>query len=347
MKLTSFLIFICLSFISNIFSQSGLLDQSFNVLDDCKYGDGSLFNSAINATAVQTDGKILVGGGFISYNGTSRNGIARLNIDGSIDQSFDPGTGFNAAVTTLSIQQDGKIVVGGLFTMFNGVTKNYLVRLNTDGSLDASFNSLGGGFNSLVYSTAIQSDGKIVVGGNFNSYNGFPKKYVTRLNSDGSIDGSFNTTGTGLNNRVRTLAIQVDGKIVLGGDFSNYNGTTRNRIVRINSDGTLDASFNPGTGFNNLVYSTSIQSDGKIVVGGNFTTYNGVGRNYISRLNTDGSNDVTFNIGTGFDWKVYTTSIQQDGKILVGGDFSAYNGNNSLRIARLEVSGSIDIGFNS
>ncbi|MBI4646393.1 MAG: delta-60 repeat domain-containing protein [Bacteroidia bacterium] len=159
------------------------------------------------------------------------------------------------------------------------------------GSIDLSFNP-GTGTTSTIFTTAIQSDGKIIIGGAFTSYNGTAINRIARLNTDGTLDGTYNP-GTGASSTVRTTSIQSDGKIIIGGDFASYNGTAINYIARLNADGTLDGTFNPGTGADNDVYTTAIQSDGKIIIGGNFTSYNGTARNYIARLNTDGTLDGT------------------------------------------------------
>ncbi|WP_176756873.1 T9SS type A sorting domain-containing protein, partial [Flavobacterium saliperosum] len=133
----------------------------------------------------------------------------------------------------------------------------------------------------------------------------------------------------GFNNFVYTMATQADGKILVGGHFTNYNGVAENDIIRLNADGTNDTTFNIGTGFNDSVHTIAPQADGKILVGGSFTTYKGVAENRIIRLNTDGTNDTTFNIGTGFNNGVGIIAPQVDGKILVGGYFTTYKDNNS------------------
>jgi len=191
---------------------------------------------------------------------------------GTIDLTFNPGSGANNLVCTASIQSDGKIIIGGTFTFYNGIARNRIARLNTDGSLDTSFNP-GTGADNDVWTTSIQSDGKIIIGGNFTSYNGIAINRIARLNTNGTLDTSFNP-GTGANDYVYTTSIQSDGKLMVGGNFTSYNGIARNRIARLNTNGTLDTSFSPGTGANDIVYTTSIQSDGKIIIGGYFTSYN-------------------------------------------------------------------------
>ncbi len=295
---------------------------------------GSGFNGDIKAIQIQTDGKILVGGGFSQYNGIGYSTyLVRLNSDGSIDTSFNSGgSGFNYVVSSIQIQTDGKILVGGYFTTYNGVDcPDKTVRLNSDGTLDTSFNSGGSGFNNVVSSIQIQTDGKILVGGNFTQYNGVDcPDYLVRLNSDGTLDTSFNSGGSGFNNVVNTIQIQTDGKILVGGGFTQYNGVDcPDYLVRLNSDGTLDTSFNSGgSGFDSNVNTIQIQTDDKILVGGYFISYNGVDcPDCLVRLNSDGSIDTSFNSGgSGFSSFVSSVKIQTDGKILVGGGFTQYNG---------------------
>ena len=322
------------------------VDNYSNILNKLSvtnnFGNG--FNGTVSSIAVQSDGKILVGGAFTGYSGTTANYIIRLFSDGSIDNTFNTGTGFNNLVFSIAIQSDDKILVGGAFTDYNGTTANNIIRLNTNGSIDNTFNT-GTGFNGVLYSIVIQSDDKILVGGQFADYNGTTANYIIRLNSNGSVDNTFNT-GTGFDDEVRSIAIQSDDKILVGGQFTDYNGTTANNIIRLNTDGSVDNTFNYGTGFDNLVYSIAIQSDGKILVGGEFTVYNGTGTNNIIRLNTDGSVDNTFNTGTGFDGTVLSIAIQSDGKILVGGQFTDYNGTGVNYIIRLSTDGSVDYDIN-
>ncbi|MBX2927528.1 MAG: T9SS type A sorting domain-containing protein [Saprospiraceae bacterium] len=238
----------------------------------------------------------------------------------------------------------GKSSSGGGFTSYNGTPRNFIARLNADGSLDTGFNP-GTGASSGVYAMALQPDGKILIGGFFNSYNGTGRNRIARLNADGSLDTGFNP-GTGANDWVQSLALQPDGKILIGGGFTSYNGTGRNRVARLNADGSLDTGFNPGTGANGWVWAMALQPDGKILIGGLFTTYNGTGRNYIARLNADGSLDTGFNPGTGAGSTVWAMALQPDGKILIGGDFTTYNGTGRNRVARLNADGSLDTGFN-
>jgi uncharacterized delta-60 repeat protein len=319
------------------------LDSDGNI--DTGFNAGTGANSWVYSTALQSDGKIMIGGYFTTYNNTARNYVARLEDDGGIDSSFNPGAGANSWINTLSVQNDGKIMIGGNFSSYDSIDRNYITRLNSDGSLDVTFNP-GTGADNPIQAMVIQSDGKIIIVGNFTSYDGTGRNRIARLNSDGSLDAAFDP-GAGANSIVRTITLQSDGKIIIGGQFSAYNGTARNFIARLNTDGSLDATFDPGTAANSYVYTTVIQSDGKIMIGGLFTIYNGTGRNHIARLNSDGSLDSGFNPGTGAsDW-INSMIIQSDGKIIIGGDFITYNGTSRVRLARLNTDGSLDIGFDT
>src|SRR5690606_36054965 len=131
-------------------------------------------------------------------------------------------------------------------------------------------------------------------------------------------------------------------KILVVGTFTSYNGTQINRLALLNPDGSLDESFQIGTGASDVVNGIVLQSDGKIIIGGNFNNYNGNNRNKIVRLNNDGSIDSDFSIGYGFNGEVLSLNLQPDGKVLVTGYFSGYNNAVRYRIARLNASGTLD-----
>jgi len=165
----------------------------------------------------------------------------------------------------------------------------------------------------------------VLLGGNFTTIAGVSRNRIARLNSDGSLDTGFNP-GTGANNNVWALAVQFDGKVLVGGEFTTMDGVSRNRIVRLNSDGSLDTGFNPGTGANGIVLALAQQPNGKVLIGGAFTTIAGVSRNYIARLNADGSLDTTFESSSGPNLQVNTMALQSDGKVLVSRRSTACRG---------------------
>jgi uncharacterized delta-60 repeat protein len=276
------------------------------------------------------------------------------------------GSGVDNSVNKVLVQPDGKIIVGGYFTSYNGnaAAPDNLLRLNADGSLDTSFNNGGAGIGGIVSTMALQPDGKIVVGGFLRTYNGnaAAPDMVLRVNADGSLDTSFNLGGTGFDNGVRALALQADGRILVGGGFTSYNGSAAapDYLVRLTASGSLDTSFNNGgASTNSNVYDLAVQPDGKALVAGNFTGYNGslAAPDYFLRLAADGSLDTSFNSGgiglggngTPNNTYVSTLAVQADGRILLGGIFISYNGNAAVpdNLLRLNSDGSLDTNFNS
>jgi len=284
---------------------------------DASFVTGTGPISQLRAVVVQPDGKVLIGGFFTSYNGTIINRIARLNSDGSIDPSFNPGTGPQSPVLSMVLQPDGKIIIGGFFSSYNGIPVNSIARLNADGSFDPTFN-VGTGFDGPINTMALQSDGKVVVAGNFQTYNNSaPVARTARLNTNGSLDGSFNP-GTGPNDIVHSVNVQPDGKIVIGGTFTLFHGLSRNHIARFNADGSPDLSFAPGEAADNWVYTTLLQPDGKIIIGGSFLSYSGIERNQLARIHANGTLDMMFDSGTSVGLTC-ASALQPDGKILVAG----------------------------
>ena len=253
--------------------------------------------------------------------------------------------------TSTTISLPDAYFVGGTFTTYSGLTRNRAVALNPDGTEYSSFYSaLGTGFDFGVYDIKRQADNKLVISGAFTTLDGNASSGIIRLNTDFSIDTTFSTNiGTGANSIVESIMIQSDGKIVCVGAFSDFNGVSVGRIIRLNTDGTEDTTFttNVGTASGSALYDVKIQNDGKIIVAGAFTTWNGNARNRLVRLNTDGTEDTAFytNLGTGFGLQVRSTEIQSDGKIIAVGQFTTFNGNTRNRVVRLNSDGTEDTSF--
>jgi uncharacterized delta-60 repeat protein len=338
----------------------GSIDSSFII--------GNIgFNSFVNDIGIQADGKIILTGSFDSFNGIVQNRLIRLNPNGTKDVTFDIGTGFSDRTDILIIQSDGKIIIVGKFTSFNGLPQNRIIRLNTDGTIDNSF-LIGSGFN---FNTTIpdfdmlykQPDNKILISGNFSSYNGVFQNGFVKILNNGSEDENYLLGNPGFKDVISSstssyypgiscIKLQTDGKLLVGGSFTTFNGIAENKLMRFNSDGKKDLSFNIINGFNQGTISSAVQvsaiavqTDGKILVGGNFTTFNNLTENRIIRLNSNGTKDNTFNVGTGFDNTVYQILIQPDGKILVLGHFTSFNGVAKNKFIRLNQNGSIDNSF--
>jgi uncharacterized delta-60 repeat protein len=303
----------------------GTLDTSFNPGDSASFGFIHM--------ALQPDGKIIIVGNFTTYAGSGRIRIARLNADGSLDTTFNPGQGADGEIAKAIVQPDGKIIIVGQFMNYANTERSRVARLNADGTLDASFNP-GTGTDGNISDAILQSDGKLMIVGNFSYYNESRRLRIARLNSDGSLDTSFNP-GDGANDTITRLARQPDGKIIIGGDFTTYNKINRRRIARVNSDGSLDTNFNPVSGANDGVRPILVLPNGKILIGGDFTQYDGGDTPYIARLNSDGTLDTTFSITTGANAYVGILQPYNTNQVLVGGRFTTFNGQTFNRLFQL------------
>jgi uncharacterized delta-60 repeat protein len=312
--------------------QQGLLRLNPDGTPDTSFPFVPIFT--MNAITLQPDGKILVAGWFFEVGGVLKATIARINSNGSVDSSFNPGTGASYTIWKIVVQPDGRILIAGEFTSFNGAPRVCVARLNPDGSIDPGFQPQGlNGAREI----AMQSDGKILIGGSFAAEPGVATQWITRLNSDGSIDATFQSPFTPLSSAfvggIQTIDVQMDGKIVVGG--SAGDGILTNRVLRLNSNGALDAEFDPPA-VGPFVERISIQNDGMIIVGGYFTNVASVGMNRIARLDSTGSLDSTFQIGSGANEWVRSVLVQPDGSVLIGGYFTEFDGRPRSGLARLK-----------
>lgn len=328
----------------SLLAQQGKADPTFNVFDDGKSGDG--FNGAVRTLLLQRDGNLIVGGDYLSLNGFPVSYLTRLNPNGSIDESFNTGSGFNGKIYSSYLQEDGKIIVGGSFTTYNGINAGRLIRLNADGTYDPSFNTTIGATSGIVYDIAVQSDGKVIIVGSFTKYANTTVNRIARLLPTGALDSSF-STGSGSTVNISHAKITSDEKIILTGNFVKFNGIPASRIIRLNSNGSFDPTFESIHGFDDDVNAIALQSDGKMVLGGNFTLYNDISANRIIRLNADGTKDETFLSGTGFSREsVQVIKIDSQGNLMVGGSFTGlYNNGEVTRLVCLKSDGTINSDF--
>ena len=421
----------------------GKKDRSF------KIGNGA--NGVINTIALQTDSKIIIAGNFNIYNTTVVNKIARLNVNGRIDNTFNSGVGANSPILQVVNQPNNKILVAGHFTTYNSIGVSGLVRLNNNGSIDNTFHAVISDSLIDLQQIALQADGKIIVAGLWD-VGDYPWYAAIRLNADGTRDysfGSFSSSGdihativklkqeadgnilmavqlrdagssvpyhgilkrldtsganinsggyfkindlqlqpdgkiilTGFSNEdwyfykrlvvrlntnfevdptfvfndekiypdetrcfINTAGLQSDGKIFIGGRFYEVNDFVANNVARLYTDGTYDNTFNSHKGCDGTVFASAVQSNQRILIGGIFSQYNMESANGIARLKRTGQFDPSFNAGAGANGRINTIAIQNNGKILIGGKFNSFNGNSCYNVARLNADGSFDVSF--
>lgn len=459
-------------------TRGGIVRILANGSYDASFNNGGVGGDGIISDAlVLPNGDIIIGGSFTTFNGTAAPRLARLSPDGALLSSFNPGNGPNSAVFTLDTLSTGALVIGGSFTTyngsamrrigiinrqtgeangtlsaisiapsaaiarikvlpnddiicagnfnsFNGVTRNHIAIINSSNGAFASSFSFGTGFNGRVNSMAVLPNGHLLIGGNFTSYSSTPAKNTAILRPDGSLDPAFNPQGYGPGNvgstatveyaipaapgkyligggikewelisyygllqitenglpdpafnpatgvssgtnlnfdanepatpSVNSMARQADGKLIIGGNFSKYNGAPRRFLARLLPDGTLDESFDPGglAGISNIVNAVAVQPDGKTVVAGGFLFFGNTRRNHLLRLNADGTLDETWNpvnqLNGRISGSVKTIIPLPGGKLLLAGSFSNFNLNNNIRnMVVLNADGTVDAGFTS
>ena len=184
--------------------------------------------------------------------------VCASDVQSGIDD-FNPDVSRFSHINSITLQADGKVVVGGFFTMVGGQPRTNIARLHPDGSLDQSFNAWTPQWYSVTH-LAVQSDGRILVVGNFPSLNGQARLGFGRLNADGSLDSAFNPQ---LDDLVACVAAEKGGKIVIGGYFTTVNGQPRQGLARLNSNGSLDIGYDPFV--NAVVTDFAMKPDGTTV----------------------------------------------------------------------------------
>lgn len=298
---------------------------------------GGNYSSCVSAVALQTDGTIMVAGDFSTLTGLESSNLGRLSCDGGI--AFTSSA--NCHVTCLLVQPDGKTVVGGSFNQLAGGNCANLGRLNADGSLDLSFNPQ---INGYVNYLAAQPDGGFLVAGDLGSFTevaGHAANHLVRLGADGALNTWFKPGHGAVISQICCLAVQNDGKVLVAGEPAAAYTPTVTNLVRLNADGSLDPSFQPvvtASGSYPSINCLALQADGRILVGGYFSSLCGYAHANLGRLNCDGSLDSSFTGAT--DGSVQTIAVQSDGMILLGGYFTGF-------LHRLNpADGSEDTGFN-
>lgn len=297
----------------------------------------------INDIKVESDGGVLIGVAFDNASILQYNGIlTRFNSHGEFVETI--GLFW---INSLQLQSDGKIIVAGTKNLGDETGKTEVRRLNKDLTQDASFvfdegKTYATVNESEIKTAALQLDGKLLIAGDFTEVDGLIGNNVTRLNTNGSVDLTFNQR-KGSDGSILASAVQANGRIIIAGQFERFNYQPARNIARLKVNGDFDPSFVTGSGTNGKVNAVAIQSNGKILIGGKFTSYNGHACNNIVRLNTDGSVDPSFSTGT--DNTVRKIKVDNSGKIVIAGDFKTVNGVSKIAVARLHKNGSLDAAF--
>ena len=291
-------------------------------------------DSGIYSIALTSNGKVVIGGNFATFNSLPRGSVARLRDDGSLDLAFG-NPGFNSIVTSVTVLAGDQVLAVGSFSSVAGTPRRNVARLNANGTLDASFNPCSGISNTFnVFTAVLQPDGKVIIAGNFTNVAGTVRYYVARVMQSGILDPSFDCGFVGGAN-ISHVWLQPDGKVIIGGAFNSIDGYSRIGIARLNTNGVIDTSFLMPNGLTPGPTALAFQPDGRLVVGGGFgVSVPGFNQNYLVRLNSNGSIDPTLraNINSALE----AVLLQAEARILVGGLFNSVNSTNLGRVARLQ-----------
>ena len=336
---------------------AGTADRTFN--------QGAGVDATVNAVALNPAGQLVIGGLFTNVNGVARGRVARFNVDGTLDLAFAPaallpvGTVINGVAVdrntnTFLSANVGKVVIGGTFTNAGATLRGRIARLNPDGTLDITFQNGLAGADNTVDAVAVQSDGKVLLVGAFSSVNGVARGGIARLNADGTLDTGFMNGLSGADAEVRAVLVDeaavtvpAGGYLYVAGDFSSLNGTSRSKVARLFlATGALDTGFVPPTAVNGAVRALALAGNGELLIGGDFTSVGGAGRNRLARLTSGGALQTFLSaVGEGAD-NFVTGLLVSNGKIVVAGAFSTVNGQGRAGLVRLNDDGTLDASIN-
>jgi uncharacterized delta-60 repeat protein len=332
------------------------LGSDYRTLDtayDVGVGPNGLVNaiSPMKITA-PVDDRMVVIGNFNTWNGASCGYITCLTTTGEVDSSFTPGTGAEDRIRSMNWKSDGTGGwIYGYFRHYNGQVRGGIAGLNGNGSYNSDFANVTAmaGFSGMVSSLATQTDGKILIGGDFSGVGGKYRGGMARINPDGSLDPSFKG---GVDGIVNSVAVQADGKILVAGDFGQCQSYACTGLARLNPDGSFDTAFNPRleAGDNSVPFINQVVllANGQMMVVGNLWDNNG---GYPAvRLNSNGTRDPSFNAsqfsipGTNW-WSCHRLAVAGNKYLIAGGWDSDTAINAGGFLARLTDSGAVDIGF--
>lgn len=302
---------------------NGLVDTSFN--------PGTGPDGTVLSIVGTEDGKVLIGGAFSRMDGLERGGFARLNMDGTVDDSFG-SIGTTGIVHVIKILSGGRIAAGGLFKQFGDEPRGGLALLDPDGNLLEELSSAGGGADGTILCLAEAPDGGLFLGGDFTTYNGEPFTFLVRINADGSIDRTFSARLLP-DQAVHALCLDEEGRLYAGGRFSKWNKQETGGLIRLLPNGGLDTNFVARV--QGSVNAVNLMGNDRVFLGGSFTNVNGKTVNRYTALALDGNFDPSFYYGVGADQTVLSVAAQQDGAMVIGGEFSMVDGFKKARFGRI------------
>lgn len=321
-------------------------------------GKANSFNSWITSIEATLDGDLMVYGNFTEYQDQTANNIVKIDIvDGSVKINFDFGVGFTGGYafsqTGTFMDSAGNFYVGGQFSTYKGDPAKNIVKILANGNIDTSFVYGSGLSNDYSLKPLVNGSGDIFYVGKGTLYNGTTIGRIMKVSSLGIVDAAYNANvGSGFNNVTIQALDAGAGAIYVHGYFSDFNGSTANKIVKLNADGTLNTAFqtNVGTGFNNAspddYMDGVIDSNGDILMVGLFNLYNGASVGQVARLNADGTLDTGFVQGAGFTGgRPFSVAIDGN-KYLISGTFTHYDGAPVQSTVLLNNDGSLDENFN-
>lgn len=282
-------------------------------------------------------GDWLIGGVIGLADGVPARNLVRIKSDGRLDPTFQHA-GFDGAVATAVEQPDGRLLIGGLFDHVGERNVRGLVRLNADGTLDTTFKLEPGLEGTVVAGHAIGllPDGRILVGGTIEKYNGTAVRNLVRLQADGSLDTSFPLLKSGASTPIDCVAVLPDGRAYVGGFFETIGGRPYKRLVRLTADGAVDTAFRPAQP-NGEVLELLPLPNGQLLVGGGFTVIAGANRRFVALLNEDGTSDDSFDLGQGAGDHVWSLSAGGDGSLFIGGALRSFNEQPAAYLARVRL----------
>ncbi len=302
--------------------------------------------TVVYAIAEGPDGGIYIGGQ-VNFTGTDDAHIVKLDPNtGAIDPTFNaPKFDDKSAIFAIAVQPDGKVVIGGDFTL----PVDSFLRLNANGSVDSAFAAnIGASAVNGVEDLVLLSDGSIIIVGAFSTFNGNPASGICKVNSNGIFDTTFATNaGTGFNGAAYSIKQYLNtNSVVIGGAFSTYNGVASQKVIKITSTGTIAPGWSNTNTINNTVFAVEVQSDGQIFAGGFVTLINGNPAEELFRMTANGAIEPTFTPIFAIANIITLNYNPVDNVLFAGGQFTNCNGISVGNIAALAVEDTYTVGYN-